>query len=143
MPGRPLLIVEDDIQVASLFSLRLSSLITAVEVRAAPSVRIAGCCSTCKNVPSVHCAAGLFGTRALNIHIHMRFSCRARAQEEAQGKPFAINLMGTPEDVLAWPYFHAFLPGVLKYGEPLSTESWVCAWLYLLSSPASACAANC
>ena len=38
------------------------------------------------------------------------------AQEEAQGKPFVINLMGTPEDVLAWPYFHAFLPGVLKYG---------------------------
>lgn len=34
MPGKPVLIVEDDIQVASLFSLRLSSLITAVEVRA-------------------------------------------------------------------------------------------------------------
>ena len=38
------------------------------------------------------------------------------AQEEAQGKPYVVNLMGTPDDVLAWPYFHAFLPGVLKYG---------------------------
>ena len=41
MPGKPVLIVEDDIHLASFFSLRLSSLITAVEVRAAPSARLA------------------------------------------------------------------------------------------------------
>ncbi|KAK9827262.1 hypothetical protein WJX81_005247 [Elliptochloris bilobata] len=37
-------------------------------------------------------------------------------EEEAEGKPLAINLMGTPEDILAWPFFQAFLPGVLRYG---------------------------
>ena len=52
MPGKPLLIVEDDIAVASLFSLRLSSLITAGEVRAASSARGAACCLACLHILS-------------------------------------------------------------------------------------------
>ena len=59
MPGKPLLIVEDDIQVASLFSLRLSRLITAVEVRAASSERSAAWCLACLHVPNASRAARL------------------------------------------------------------------------------------
>lgn len=60
------------------------------------------------------------------------------AQEEAQGKPFAINLMGTPEDILAWPYFSAFLPGILKYGEPLEHGLLnICIFFHCQSLPAA------
>lgn len=50
-----------------------------------------------------------------------------------------MNLMGNPDDVLAWPYFHEFLPGILKYGAPQSELVSFCTCCTPLSGALGIC----